>query len=191
MKQKIIIVLTSFYIIQFLASCCGDAGTFEISYTGFTGSARIEKEGGFQEFSEDIRVNKLDFVISISLQTNEKQIASKTTQFSNIAFQRSHATSCPDPKFIYLDAVTSLQINAQDSSGASFDATSLFMGKNEKGELVSVQNFLNQRQDWQETFELYMRDTHNNIGDRSEFTVLVATSSNKTFNYKTKQILFN
>lgn len=190
MKKKVIIILTLIYGVQFLASCCGDQGTFEVTYTGVQGSTLSLVNGVYEDIPANVSISKTDLAIEISLESEAKEIASLVEGFSSFGFGSVMATTCPDPEYIYLESISSIEIIAINTgTNERIDVTNNFRTNGINNDLVTIEDQLNvfERQDG---FRFYLTDEQG-IPDNVEFVVNVNLDSNVVHSYLTNQISFN
>ncbi len=190
MKKKIAIVFTVIFGLQFIASCCPDPGTFEVTYSDITVRTLVEDNNIFTDTDFNTKINKSNFVLSIVLKEELKQVAFLFNSINKFGFQKSYATSCPDSNFIYIEEVQEIIVNQIDESNNKTDVTNNFEFKFSNSENISISEFISRKENWQNGFEFYLKN-ENGIESIVKFEVTILLQSNKTLSFVTEQVQFN
>lgn len=190
MRKKTAIVFAVIFGLQFIASCCPDPGTFEVTYSDINVRTLVEDDNTFTDTNFNTKINKTDFLLSIVLQEDLKQVATLLNTINRFGFQKSYATSCPDSDFSYIEEVQEITVNQIDASNNTTNVTNNFEFKFSDSENISIAEFINRRENWQNGFEFYLKNS-NGIDSIAKFEVTILLSSNKTLSFTTEQVQFN
>ena len=190
MKRKIIFSVFVIYIIQFVSSCCPNSGTFEVSYSEISGSTFVLENSTFVSMQPNVKVNKLDLLLDISMIEDLKQIASNFQKLSNFGFQKSYATSCPDNELVYLEDISTIKINQITTSNTKIDVTQNFEYKDFDNQFISIPEFVAQRETWQDGFILYLKN-ESDIENSAKFEIIITFTTDKVLSDITEEVQFN
>lgn len=190
MKNKVIIVFASIFVLNFISSCCPNEETIEITYSDIDSKLFTEVNSNFVDIEQNTAVEKLDFLMGLYLEEDQKRIASNFKQLQNLSFQKSYAISCPGNSYIYLESINDIKIKQIDANGNKVDVTLNFKAKNFNNEFVDIKNYLSTVENEEIDLFFYLRD-EKNIENDVNFEIEISFTSNKVLNHKTDKILFN
>lgn len=190
MKKKIFITLFLIYATQFISSCCKDAETFEVTYSDISVTNFKIVDTLLAPLPSGDIVDKTSFALSVYLEEDFNKIGSNFIDISDLSFQKSYAAiSCPEDNFVILEEITAITI-FQIESNNRLDVTSNFQYQEAINQFISVADFVNKIESWQNGFELYLRN-ETNIESNVQFEVVVDLSTNRSLTFTTEAIRFN
>lgn len=194
MKKKVIIVLCSLYLIQFIVSCCPDAGTYEVTHIGIQGAAMEFTDDGYRLINGSTPVDKESLAIEGAFDLQQDRIASVFTELKGFGFENALATTCPDPNLIYLTNLTSIKIEVEDMSNNQISDISSDFVATGLGREMTLEEYI-QAQDEERYYRYdYFRfkvNTIQNIPSQAIFKVSVLLTSGDTLSFETNEINFN
>ena len=185
------------YVIQFIASSCDPCScetvqTFERLYNGI--ELKSWDTSGFQNQEVIGEVYKNAFGLTISIGFDLEQIASFKPKINlkSFAFLSAYAFSCDCPPDIFInkDPMASISIMVTNlKTQETSIITDHFTTYGYNGEQLSFTDFFENREDWQDGFQVDMT-TYKDIPDFSMFTVKVVLESGKEIIEKSSEIHF-
>lgn len=190
MKKKLIIVFTIILSLQFIASCCPNPGTFEVTYSEISLHTLQLENNVLVKTQNNVKVNKLDFALGVSMQENLKQVASNFLEIGNLGFQKGYATSCPDNEFMYIENISAIKINQINASNTKVDVTQNFKYKDFNNQFLSISDFITKRETWQDDFNFYLKN-ESAIESSAKFEIIITFTTNKELSFITEDVLFN
>jgi len=181
MRNKVLTILLLGFMSQIIFSCCdcGDTFTYENVYTGVTVIA-YDNSG----FSSDIAIDtvyKNAFGLGVNVNFDSK-LADNSVNLG-LGFNSALAFSCDciGDEYFYPDPISYFEIyEINQLNGQKTNVSDYFKIEGYSGELISLDDFFPQREDWHDGFQIELVD-HDSISNSVIFEVEVFFESNKSF----------
>ena len=192
MRQKVFIILTLFYSVQFLISCC-DQKTYEYTVNSVaTRTLQLDTNNGFSFLLVDDQqsIDKEDLLIEVLFQGNIEQVASVVHEVSKAGMQSTYAAiDCEDPAIIYNNRVESVEVIAIDVNNLETDVTNDLVIY---GSQQSIADFINDSYVISVTdgFLLEFNDV-TNLSSQAVFRISATLDDNTVVTVTTNQVNFN
>lgn len=190
MKLKVLAVGGILILSQIVISCicnCPKWSTFEHRYKGV--SVTAYDTSGFNPVEANGKVYKNAFGLGISVNFDSTPVASLARN-CNIGFAQATACSCPDDEFLYPDPIENMRIKIHDLDNDKIvDVTSLFRMRSYDDEVITVEQFFEQRAEWHDGFQTELSE-YETMPNSVVFIVGISLESGKTFENQTDEIRF-
>jgi len=194
MKNKVLIILSAMFLSQMFFSCwgcdCSAPSTFENNYTDVS-IIPYDTSG----FNPEIVVNKAyknAFGLGISVIFEPIKISYNLKIFSDLGFTSAMAFSCDceTDKYIYPDPIDYMNIYIIDTqTEQKIDITDKFKIYFYSNELISLNEFFEQRENWHDGFQIELVEFES-IPNSVIFIAEIFLESGKTFSNQTEIINF-
>ncbi|GAF05135.1 hypothetical protein [Saccharicrinis fermentans] len=153
MRNKVLIILVTGFLLQVIISCCdcGDPHTYENIYTGVT-VIPYDNSGFYPEIVVDT-VYKNAFGLGVQVDFESRQYANHI----NLGFTSAMAFQCDciEPDYLYSDPINHMEIfMIIPNSQVETNVTDLFQIYNYTNELISLDDFFAQREEWHDGFQI-------------------------------------
>lgn len=193
MKNKVLIVFAIMFFGQTFFSCipcdCDPFKTFETNYIDVT--VTPYNTSGFNSEVVSDKVNKDTFGLGISVIFELNKISDNFNILSDLGFAKAMACSCVEDEYLYLDPIENMTISVVDTAtNEIINVANSFKIHSGYGELISLTEFFNKRENWQDGFLLELVE-YDLIPTSSIFVVDVMLVSGKILSKKTEIINFN
>jgi len=190
MIKKILTILLIGFVLQIIiSSCgCGDSFTYENIYTGVT-IIPYDNSGFNSKIATDtVYKNAFGLVIQVNF---DSKLADNSVKFG-LGFNSAMAFSsdCIGDEYLYPDPISYFDIfMINQLDGRKTKVTDFFKILGYKGELISLEDFFPQREEWHDGFQIELVD-HDSISNSVIFEVEVFLESNKSFIGQTEVVHF-
>lgn len=197
MNKKVIIIFL-IYFIQFLAtSCfpcnCDPIKTFERTYNNLEIKAWDTSKFQNKEVINSAYKNAFGLTISVQFDLHQISYSKPILDISAFGFTSAYAMSdcdCPEDKYINIDPIASIKINVTNlETQETIDVTDNFTTNNYNGEPVTINKFLEIRENWHDGFQVDMSE-YDNIPNNSQFKIIVSLESGAELVEQTQEITF-
>lgn len=189
--NKKIIALFSLYAMQVLSSCfeCPEPKIYELTFN----DVKVESwnTAGFESIKveEGDTINKCNFGLTISVQSEIKEIAEYKTKIKPFGIEPAMAFSCAPDEYIRTDRIESIEIFVTDIETSVTDTiTDYFSSYTYYGEQITLTDLLEIELE-KEYFRLDLIECEN-IPNASLFKVNIHLDSGNTLSKQTEQINF-